>query len=140
MKHYAITVNGQTYQVQVEEIAASSQVPVSVPMMSTQAIPNPVSTAAAPMNAPDPSQAQASTPANASGAKGSVEVLSPMPGKILGIKANVGQHVKAGDSIVILEAMKMENEIVAPSDGVIASINVSNGDSVEASQLLATLH
>lgn len=63
-----------------------------------------------------------------------------MPGKILGVKANPGQAVKKGDVIVILEAMKMENEIVAPQDGTIASINVATGDSVEAGQTLATLN
>jgi biotin carboxyl carrier protein len=63
-----------------------------------------------------------------------------MPGKILGVKANPGQAVKKGDVIVILEAMKMENEIVAPQDGTIASINVATGDSVEAGATLATLN
>ena len=63
-----------------------------------------------------------------------------MPGKILGVKANPGQAVKKGDVIVSLDAMKMENEIVAPQDGTIASINVATGDSVEAGQTLATLN
>ena len=63
-----------------------------------------------------------------------------MPGKILGVKANVGAAVKQGDVILVLEAMKMENEVVAPQDGTIASINVSTGDSVEAGDTLATLN
>lgn len=63
-----------------------------------------------------------------------------MPGKILGIKASVGQAVKRGEVLIILEAMKMENEIVAPEDGTVASINVANGDSVEAGAVLATLN
>ena len=63
-----------------------------------------------------------------------------MPGKILGIKANVGQAVKRGDVVIILEAMKMENEIVAPSDGTIASINVAVGDSVESGATLITMN
>ena len=63
-----------------------------------------------------------------------------MPGKILGVKASVGQAVKKGEVLLILEAMKMENEIVAPSDGTVASINVSVGDSVEAGATLATLN
>ena len=63
-----------------------------------------------------------------------------MPGKILGVKANVGQAVKKGEVMLILEAMKMENEIVAPSDGTVASINVSVGDAVEAGATLATLN
>ena len=63
-----------------------------------------------------------------------------MPGKILAVKANVGDSVKKGQVILILEAMKMENEIVAPQDGTIASINVNKGDSVEAGQTLASLN
>jgi len=63
-----------------------------------------------------------------------------MPGKILGVKASQGQAVKRGDVLILLEAMKMENEIVAPSDGTVASINVATGDSVEAGATLATLN
>ena len=63
-----------------------------------------------------------------------------MPGKILVIKANVGQSVKKGDVVMVLEAMKMENEIVAPSDGTIASVNVAVGDSVESGDTLASLN
>ena len=63
-----------------------------------------------------------------------------MPGKILGIKANVGQAVKRGEVVIILEAMKMENEIVAPSDGTVASINVAVGDSVESGATLITMN
>ena len=110
MKNYTITVNGNVYDVTVEEGTGS----------------------AAPAAAP-----KAAAPA---GAAGSVKVAAPMPGKILGVKANPGQAVKKGDVIVILEAMKMENEIVAPQDGTIASINVATGDSVEAGQTLATLN
>ena len=74
------------------------------------------------------------------GAQGSVTVNAPMPGKILGVKASVGQAVKKGDVVVVLEAMKMENEIVAPQDGTIASINVAVGDSVDSGAVLATLN
>jgi biotin carboxyl carrier protein len=63
-----------------------------------------------------------------------------MPGKILGIKVQAGQSVAKGDAIIVLEAMKMENEIVAPSDGTIATIEVAVGDAVEAGQTLATLN
>ena len=63
-----------------------------------------------------------------------------MPGKILGVKASVGQAVKRGEVLLILEAMKMENDIVAPEDGTVASINVSVGDSVEAGETIATLN
>lgn len=63
-----------------------------------------------------------------------------MPGKVVGVKASVGQAVKKGDTILVLEAMKMENDIVAPQDGTVASINVSTGDSVESGAVLATLN
>ena len=88
---------------------------------------------------PAPVAAPAAAPA-ASGAAGSVKVESPMPGKILAIKANVGQAVKKGDVVMILEAMKMENEIVAPADGTIAGINVAVGDSVESGDTLASMN
>ena len=74
------------------------------------------------------------------GSEGGLKVAAPMPGKILGLKVNPGQAVKRGDVLVLLEAMKMENEIVAPSDGTVASVNVAVGDSVEAGATLATLN
>ena len=84
--------------------------------------------------------APAPAPAAPAGAAGSVVVTAPMPGKILGVKASAGQAVKKGQVILILEAMKMENEIVAPQDGTVATINVSVGDSVEPGATLATLN
>ena len=66
--------------------------------------------------------------------------MRPMPGKILAVKANAGQAVKKGDVIIVLEAMKMENDIVAPQDGTIASVSCAVGDSVEAGALLASLN
>ncbi|MDE5966836.1 MAG: biotin/lipoyl-binding protein [Lachnospiraceae bacterium] len=124
MKNYRITVNGTAYDVAVEELsqgAAAAAAPVS-------AAPAPAAPAPA---APAPKAAPA--------AQGGVAVSAPMPGKILGIKANAGQAVKKGDVVLILEAMKMENEVVAPSDGTIASINVAVGDMVESGDVLATL-
>ena len=112
MKNYRITVNGVAYDVAVEELGAGA-VPAAAPV------------AAAPV---------------ASGAAGSVKIESPMPGKILAIKANAGQAVKKGDVVMILEAMKMENEITAPEDGTVASINVAVGDSVESGDTLASLN
>lgn len=125
MKNYRITVNGTAYDVAVEELGAGT-VPAAAPVAS------PVAAAPA---APAPAAAPA-----ASGAAGSVTVSSPMPGKILSVKASVGAAVKQGDVILVLEAMKMENEVVAPQDGTIASINVSAGDAVEAGDTLATLN
>lgn len=118
MKNYTITVNGNVYNVTVEEGTTAGVVQAPV--------------AAAPKAAP-----KAAAPA---GAQGSVVVTAPMPGKILAVKANAGQAVKKGDVIMVLEAMKMENDIVAPQDGTVASINAAAGDAVEAGATLATLN
>lgn len=122
MKNYRITVNGTSYDVSVEELSGGA-----------------ASVAAAPVAAPAPAAAPAA-PAPAAGGAGSVKVSSPMPGKILAVKANVGDSVKKGQVILILEAMKMENEVVAPEDGTIASIDVTVGASVESGDTLATLN
>ena len=124
MKNYRITVNGTAYDVAVEELGAGA-VPAAAP-------------AAAPVAAVP--AAPAAAPKAASGNAGSVTVVAPMPGKILNVKSSVGASVKKGDVILVLEAMKMENEVVAPEDGTIASINVSAGDSVEAGDTLATMN
>lgn len=123
MKNYRITVNGTSYDVSVEELSGGAA-PVAAPV------------AAAPVAAPAP----AAPAAPAAGGAGSVKVSSPMPGKILAVKANVGDSVKKGQVILILEAMKMENEVVAPEDGTIASIDVTVGASVESGDTLATLN
>ena len=125
MKNYRITVNGVAYDVAVEELGAGA-VPAAAPVAAA-----PVAASAA---APAPAAPVAS------GAAGSVKIESPMPGKILAIKANAGQAVKKGDVVMILEAMKMENEITAPQDGTVASINVAVGDSVESGDTLASLN
>ena len=122
MKNYRITVNGTAYDVAEEELGAGA-------VAAAPAAAAPV--AAAPVAAPAPA---------ASGAAGSITVASPMPGKILAIKANAGQAVKKGEVVMILEAMKMENEITAPEDGTVASINVAVGDSVESGDTLASLN
>ncbi len=135
MKNYTITVNGVAYDVTVEENTGKRPAMAPVYAAPTAA---PVAPAPAPAAAPAP---EAPVPAPKSGGTaGSVKVNSPMPGKILALKANVGQSVKHGDVILILEAMKMENEIVAPEDGVVASVNVSTGEMVEPGALLATLN
>lgn len=123
MKNYTITVNGTPYSVTVED-ANGSAAPV----------------AAAPAPAAAPASAPAPAPAAAPAAAGSVSVDAPMPGNILDIKVSNGASVKAGDVLLILEAMKMENEIVAPQDGTVASVNVNKGDTVEAGQTLVSLN
>ena len=130
MKNYTITVNGNVYEVTVEEgfTGAASAPKAAAP--APKAAP-----AAAPKAAP--AAPKAAAPA---GAQGSVVVTAPMPGKILAVKANAGQAVKKGDVIMVLEAMKMENDIVAPQDGTIASIAVSQGNNVENGAVLATMN
>ena len=130
MKNYTITVNGTPYNVTVEEGAGApvAAAPVAAP-------------AAAPALAAAPAPAPAAAPAPATqGTAGSVKVEAPMPGTILDVKVSVGDSVSSGSVICILEAMKMENEIVAPQDGTVASVNVSKGDSVEAGQVIITLN
>lgn len=126
MKNYRITVNGTAYDVAVEELGQGA---VAAAPVAAAPAPAAAPVAAAPAAAP-----------KASGTEGSVKVTAPMPGKILGVKASVGQAVKKGDVIIVLEAMKMENEVVAPEDGTVASINVSEGASVESGDVLATLN
>ena len=110
MKTYTITVNGTAYDVTVEEGTGS----------------------AAPATAPKAAP-------KAAGA-GSVKVEASVPGKVLKIEASVGQSVKAGDNIIILEAMKMEIPVVAPQDGTVASIDVAVGAAVENGDVLATMN
>ena len=112
MKNYTITVNGVAYEVTVEEGTTGA--------------------ATAPAAAP-----KAAAPAAGAGA---VKVTASVPGKVVKVAASVGQAVKAGDSVVILESMKMEIPVVAPQDGTIASIDVAEGASVENGDTLATMN
>ena len=126
MKNYTITVNGNVYQVTVEEGGAGASAPAAAPVQAA---------APAAPAAPAPAAAPA-----ASGAQGSVKVTAPMSGKVLNVKASAGQAVKKGDVLLVLEAMKMENDIVAPQDGTVASIDCAAGQSVETGAVLATLN
>ncbi len=132
MKNYTITVNGVAYSVTVEEVAAgtapvAAAAPVAAPKAAAPAAPAPA--------APAPAAAPA-----VQGSAGSVEVTAQVPGKVFKLVASVGQAVKAGDTVVILESMKMEIPVVAPQDGTVASINVAAGDAIESGDLLATLN
>ncbi len=124
MKNYTITVNGNVYDVVVEEGTSTGAAVAKAP--------------AAPKAAPK--AAPAAAPAPAAGGAGSVKVEAGAAGKIFKIEAKVGQSVKKGDAVVILEAMKMEIPVVAPQDGTIASIDVAVGDPVEAGAVLATMN
>ena len=122
MKSYTITVNGTAYEVTVEETGS-----VSAP-------------AAAPVAAPEAAPAAAPKAAAPAAGAGAVKVTPSVPGKVLKIVASAGQAVKAGDNIVILESMKMEIPVVAPQDGTVASIDTSEGASVENGDTLATMN
>ena len=122
MKNYTITVNGNVYEVTVEEGTGQG-----VPAKAAKA---------APKAAPAPA---AAAPAPAAGGAGSVLVTASVPGKVFKVEASVGQEVKAGDPIVILEAMKMEIPVVAPQDGTVASIDVTVGQAIESGDTLATM-
>ena len=122
MKSYTITVNGTAYEVTVEETGSVSA-PAAAPVAAPKAAP-----AAAP---------KAAAPAAGAGA---VKVTASVPGKVLKIVAAAGQTVKAGDNIIILESMKMEIPVVAPQDGTVASIDTSEGASVENGDTLATMN
>lgn len=113
MKKYRVTVNGTAYEIQLEELTGAAPAP-----------------AAAPAAAPAPA---AAAPA------GGERVTSPMPGTILDIKVSQGASVKEGDVLMILEAMKMENEIMCPCNGTVASINTSKGAAVESGTLLCVI-
>ncbi len=134
MKKYNITVNGNTYEVFVEEADGA----VSAPVYTAPVAPTPV---AAPVAATAPAVAPAPAAPNAApAAAGATSVTAPMPGTILDVKVALGQSVKKGDTICVLEAMKMENDIPAPCDGVVASINAQKGASVNAGDILASLN
>ena len=122
MKTYTITVNGNVYNVTVEEGQTSGE-PAAAPVAAPKAAP-----AAAP---------KAAAPAASAG---SVKVTAGAAGKVFKVEASVGQAVKAGDPVIILEAMKMEIPVVAPQDGTVASIDVAVGDAVEAGATLASLN
>ena len=127
MKNYTITVNGTVYDVTVEEGGAGSAPVRAAAPKAAPAAPAPAPAAAAPAPAP-------------AGDAGSIEVSASVPGKVFKVEASVGQTVKSGDPIIILEAMKMEIPVVAPEDGTVASIEVSAGQAVEAGALLATMN
>ncbi|MGA2545381.1 MAG: biotin/lipoyl-containing protein [Rectinemataceae bacterium] len=132
MKSYKISVNGQSYDVTVEEVGAANTAanapaaPRAVPVRATG--PAPVAVPAA--------QAPRSTAVTPSGA---TQVKAPMPGTLLSYKVAQGQAVKRGEVLLILEAMKMENEIVVPVDGVVAALCVSEGASVNTGDILVEL-
>lgn len=114
MKKYNVVVNGTPYEVEIELVSENEA-----------------------KSAAKPAAAQAAPAAQASGA--GEKISAPMPGNILDIKVNVGDSVKAGQVLFILEAMKMENEIMAGADGKVTSIGVTKGQAVESGTVLCTI-
>ena len=117
MKKYKVNVNGTVFEVEVEDITGTA------------------APAAAPVAAPAP----AAAPVAAAAPAGGESITSPMPGNILAVNVTAGSAVKKGDVLMILEAMKMENEIMAPCDGTVGSVNVTKGATVETGTLLCTI-
>lgn len=128
MKQYKVTVNGQSYDVSVEEVTAGAA-PAKASAPAAQTAP-----AAAPVQAAAPAPAPASAPS-----AGSICVQAPMPGTVMSFKVTVGQQVKRGDVLLILEAMKMENEIVAPQAGKVAALRVPASAAVNTGDPLVDL-
>ena len=114
MKKYRVTVNGTAYEIELEELTGTA------PSAAAPAAP----AAAAPV---------AAAPA------GGEKIAAPMPGTILAVNVAQGASVKKGDVLMVLEAMKMENEIMAPCDGTVASLNTSKGATVETGTLLCVI-
>ncbi|NLK71964.1 MAG: biotin/lipoyl-binding protein [Clostridiales bacterium] len=131
MKKYNITVNGKSYEVEVEEIGGAIQT----------AAPAPAAAPAAPKAAPAaaPKAAAPAAPKAAPAPAGATTITAPMPGTILDIKVKEGDKVTNGQVLLILEAMKMENEIMSGVDGVVSSVNVAKGASVNAGDVLVVI-
>ena len=123
MRKFVVIVNGKSYEVEVEEKGGAVSAPAAAPVVSAPAV----------------SEAPKAAPAPAAAPAGATAVNSPMPGTIMSISVKPGDSVKAGDVLCILEAMKMENEIVAPKDATVASVNVNQGQSVNSGDLLVSL-
>lgn len=137
MKKFRVTVNGDSYEVEVEEVGGQSTpaVPSQPAAISTPKV-GPTSTAGPkPEPKPKPAAAQEQKPVSGDGKA----VSSPLPGTILDIKVSEGQQVSSGDVLIILEAMKMENEIKADTDGKVVSLNVTKGQSVSTGDTLLTM-
>lgn len=146
MKNFRVTVNGYSYDVQVEEVGAFATparvaAPAPAPVAAAPApapTPAPAPAASAPAaSAPAPAPAASSAPVG--GTEGNIKVNAPMPGTVLDIKVNIGDSVSENQVVLILEAMKMENEIVTPAAGKISSINVSKGDTVNSGDVMITV-
>ena len=128
MRKFNITVNGVSYEVEVEEVGGAASVQSAPAPASAPAVKAPQAAA------PAPAKPAASAPA------GATTVSAPMPGNILDMRVKVGDAVHSGDILCILEAMKMENEILAPKDGTVVAVNAAKGASVNTGDALVSLN
>lgn len=145
MRKFIVQVNGVQYDVEIEEIGGAQ---AYAPAPPVQSIPAPAAPAAPAPAAPAAPAAQAapaapaapaqSAPAPSQQSVGGETINAPLPGTVLDIKVSVGQNVSKGDLLFVLEAMKMENEILAAHDGVIASVNVQKGAAVNSGDVLGS--
>ena len=132
MRRFTVTVNGVAYDVVVEEnLAAAPAVEMKTPVVAPTPAPAPAEAPAPAPEAPKPA---------VSGSAGAVAMKAPFPGTILKVNVSVGDAVKKGDVLVVLEAMKMENDITAPKDGIVASVDVQQGAAVVTDTLLLTMN
>ena len=150
IRRFYVTVNGRGYEVEVEEVAAFPRPVGPMPRAlaeqpelrlaaSGAAVEPPAPAAVQPAPTKPPAQGAPAAPKAVPMPPGGAVVTSPMPGKILSVKVTVGQVVKRGDVLMILEAMKMENEIQSPADGMVSAIAVEAGHAVEAGAALASI-
>lgn len=132
---YVATLNGKKYEVEIEKV------PDYQPLSREQAVAPTITPAPVSVTKPTPAPAPTPAPelASTSEASGETKVVSPMPGSIFDMKVTPGQAVKFGQVLFILEAMKMENEIVAPADGIVTSVLVKKGDMVDTEAILAVI-
>lgn len=132
MKKYEIEINNEVYRVTVKELPADTDMttPAPAPAQATEQATEQATPAAKPTPVTQPAQATSTS---------GTEVKAPMSGTIYKVVVSPGQAVSKGDALIILEAMKMENEIVAPRDGVVGEIHVSPNESVQSDQLLLTI-
>jgi biotin carboxyl carrier protein len=138
MRKFSVSVNGKSYDVEVEEIS-KNQTPV-VEIQSKSGSSPVEKTTSKPLSEKAEEPSQKPSVQSQAAAAGAIKVSAPMPGTIIGVKAKIGDVIKKGNVLLVLEAMKMENEIVAPQDGTVASINVSKGQHVNTGELMVSLN
>lgn len=134
MKMFRVVVNNNEYQVEIEELAGQGSATPAPPPQAAKPAPTP----APPSPAPAAPQKSAKPAGNETAGKNG-NLVAPMPGTVLSVAVNVGDKVTKGQTVLILEAMKMENEIMAPADGTVEALNVSQGVSVNAGEILVVL-